>query len=171
MASLSGESLLLAGFALAHATWSVSDTADDELLCPLAIVEATGQRRLVRFEADTQEAAIESVKRVTAEFMRNGEAFAAAREGLWRPNGPESPAEDVLTVEFWAPGMDAPAATLQPFRRARDGHSFVLLAEPMLVLDGVIVPHEDARPALELLMEGVHSHAGVSPLWGGWQPS
>jgi hypothetical protein len=169
VASLSGESLRLAGFALAHATWSVSDTADHELLCPLAVVEATGQRRLVRFEADTQDAAIESAKRAMADFIKNGEAYASAREGLWRPDGPDSPSEDVLTVEFWAPGMDAPAATLQPFRRARDGHSFMLPVEPILVLDGVIVPHEDAWPAIELLMEGVHSHSAVSPLWAGWR--
>lgn len=40
MASLSAESSFLARFTLAHATWSVSDTAADELLCPLAIIES-----------------------------------------------------------------------------------------------------------------------------------
>jgi hypothetical protein len=41
----------------------------------------------------------------------------------------------------------------------------------MLVLGGQIVPHEAAWPALEILLEGVHSHSAVAPLWAEWQPS
>jgi len=41
----------LAGFTLAHAAWSLSDTDDGEPLCPLAVIEQhDGARRLVRFE-------------------------------------------------------------------------------------------------------------------------
>jgi hypothetical protein len=58
MADLSTDSLVLAGFALAHAAWSVSHTADDELLCPLAVVQDADDRRLMRFEAAAQEPAI-----------------------------------------------------------------------------------------------------------------
>jgi len=50
--------LLLAGFVLAHAAWSISDLPEGDLLVPLAVVEANGQRRLLRFEAETQDAAI-----------------------------------------------------------------------------------------------------------------
>ena len=46
--------MLLAGFVLAHAAWSVSDLPKGELLVPLAVVEKNGQRQLLRFEAQTQ---------------------------------------------------------------------------------------------------------------------
>ena len=42
--------LRLAGFALAHAAWSVED---GETLCTLAMVEVRGDRELVRYEADS----------------------------------------------------------------------------------------------------------------------
>ena len=46
--------VLLAGFVLAHAAWSVSDLPKGQLLVPLAVVETGGQRQLLRFEAQTQ---------------------------------------------------------------------------------------------------------------------
>ena len=42
--------LRLAGFALAHAAWSIED---GETLSTLAMVEVDGKRELVRYEADT----------------------------------------------------------------------------------------------------------------------
>ncbi len=167
---LPADSLLLAGFALAHAAWSVSDTTAEELLCPLALVETNGARRLVRFEAESQVAAIALLKQATTEFMGADDAFASVREGRWRSEDPKSEPEDVLTVEFWVTNMDGPAAVLQPFRRAHEDRPFVLLSAPMLVLGGRIVPHETAQPALEILLEGVHSHSAVAPLWAEWQP-
>lgn len=171
MSSLPNDSLLLAGFALAHAAWSVSDTTPEELLCPLALVESNGERRLVRFEAATQVAAIALLKQTTSELMEAGDSFASVREGLWRPANPDSEPEDVLTVEFWVRSMDGPAAVLQPFRRAQAASPFVLLCAPMLILHGQILSPDAARPALEILVEGVHSHAAVAPLWAEWQPS
>ena len=50
--------LLIVGFTLAHSAWSVSDLPEGELFVPLAIVESGGERKLLRFEAETQEAAI-----------------------------------------------------------------------------------------------------------------
>lgn len=43
--------LSLAGFAFAHAAWSVSDLSEGELLVPLALIEKSGERQLLRFEA------------------------------------------------------------------------------------------------------------------------
>lgn len=41
--------LALAGFVLAHAAWSLSDTDDDDLLCPLSVVErGDGECKLTR---------------------------------------------------------------------------------------------------------------------------
>ena len=166
MASLSVESLYLAGFTLAHAVWSVSDTAVDELLCPLAVVEEGNERRLLRFEAESQERAIEAGKRAMRERQSAGCSFAFAREGQWRPQGSE--AEDVLTVDFWASGMDAPQTVLQPFRRGDAPEEFRIAPRPLLVLEGRIIPDEDARSAIEVLLEGVQSHPTVATLWRTW---
>jgi len=54
--------VLLAGFVLAHAAWSVSDLPKGELLVPLAVVETGGKRQLLRFEAQTQEQSIAEAK-------------------------------------------------------------------------------------------------------------
>jgi hypothetical protein len=54
--------VLLAGFVLAHAAWSVSDLPKGQLLVPLAVVETGGQRQLLRFEAQTQEQSIAAGK-------------------------------------------------------------------------------------------------------------
>jgi hypothetical protein len=78
--------VLLAGFVLAHAAWSISDVPKGELLIPLAVVESAGQRQLIRFEAPTQEAAIAKGKATLAGQQAELDARAFAREGLM-PDG------------------------------------------------------------------------------------
>src|SRR4051812_395451 len=81
MTELPHTALALAGFALAHAAWSISDTEDGELLCPLAVVESKdGARRLMRFEADTQEEAIVAGKAAMRDATGDAAAWAFARE-------------------------------------------------------------------------------------------
>lgn len=55
--------LLIGGYALMHACYSVSDVPAGELLVPFVIFESEGRQEVVRFEADTQEAAVENAKR------------------------------------------------------------------------------------------------------------
>jgi len=74
--------ILLAGFVLAHSAWSVSDLSKGEFLVPLAIVEKTGQRQLLRFEAQTQEQAIAEGKAALAQRQGQLDAWAFGREGL-----------------------------------------------------------------------------------------
>ena len=167
MSSLSTAPFTLAGFTLAHAVWNVSDTAEDELLVPLAIVEREGQRQLLRFEADTQEAAIADGKATITQHADALDAWAFAREGSWRPTGPAGPPQDVLTVEFSGAGMDRPAVVLQPFARVRADTVFRLLGDPIFVIDGRIAndPRPDARDAL---MTGIRAHPTAGNLWAAW---
>jgi hypothetical protein len=148
--------------------WSVSDTAEDELLCPLAIIQHGPERRLLRFEAETQEEAIQAGKDAIPKWQTAGNVFAFAREGQWRPGGPHAEAEDVVTVEFWGPGMDAPERILQPFRRAGSDGAFGISQTPQLVIGDRIVQGEDARAIVEVVLEGVQSHSAVAPLWRTW---
>ena len=77
--------LLLAGFVLAHAAWSISDTPD--LLVPLAIVERGGKRQLNRFEASTQEEAIAHGKEAMTALSADADDWVFAREGLMDVKG------------------------------------------------------------------------------------
>src|SRR2546425_10308417 len=82
-----GSGLLLAGFVLAHAAWSVSDLPNGELLAPLAMVERGGHREITRFEAASQAAAIAEGRAAMAKLGTSVDAWAFAREGLIRENG------------------------------------------------------------------------------------
>jgi hypothetical protein len=161
--------LLIAGFALAHAAWSVSDLSETELLVPLAVVERSGQRHLARFEAATQEAAIARGKAAMA-ADNESEAWAFAREGTWRAKN-DAPSQDVLVVSFWARGMQRPASLVQPFRRAVDSaHPFQLIGAPwVLGADGHQLSDVQAEAARKLLLQGAMSHSAVAPLWATWQ--
>jgi len=110
--------ILLAGFVLAHAVWSVSDLPKSELLVPLAIVVEHGQRQLLRFEAPTQEQTIAEGKTTLANRQAELDAWAFGREGLM----PEGTGKvDVLTVDAWVKGMARPITFVQRFRPYSSG--------------------------------------------------
>jgi hypothetical protein len=81
--------VLLAGFAIAHAAWSVSDLPQGELLVPLAFVEKNGQRQLLRFEAKTQDQAIAEAKAALTQRQPELDAWAcvALRPDDWSRSG------------------------------------------------------------------------------------
>jgi hypothetical protein len=169
MTSLPQAGLSLAGFALAHAAWSLSDTEDGELLCPLAVVEARdGERRLLRFEADTQEQAIIAGKTAMREATGEAAAWAFAREGAWRKMGSER-AGDLLAIDFWATGMPSTATLTQPFNRATNGGRFRVGGVPTLVVGDTLLSTEVAIPSITAIMAGVKSHAAVAELWPTWR--
>jgi hypothetical protein len=169
MPSLSSDALYLAGFVLAHAAWSVSDLPEDELLCPLAIIERSGGRHLVRFEAPSQTEAITAARSALQLAIVRRETAAFAREGTWRPLETGQASDDVLTVEFYDETMDRPAMILQRFRRLSPTAQFRLVGDPALVLDGNLVEGGASRHAIEDLLLGVRSHPAVRDLWDSWQ--
>jgi hypothetical protein len=166
MVTLPGSGLLLAGFVLAHAAWSVSDLPKGELLTPLAMVERGGQRSMTRFEATSQEVAISQGKAAMAKLGKSPDAWAFAREGLIREHG--SPV-DVLTVDVWAKGMKAPASLIQRFEPFAAKGRFRLIGDPVFVVGGVLQPPSVAKPWLTTLMQGVHQHPKVAALWSTWK--
>jgi phosphopantetheinyl transferase (holo-ACP synthase) len=168
MTQLPPSGLSLAGFALAHAVWSLSDTEDEELLCPLAVVEThAGERKLTRFAAETQEAAIIAGKAAMREASAEAAAWAFAREAVWRKMGIEQTG-DVLAVDFWATGMPGAATIMQHFNRATNGSRFRISASPTLVFDGIRLSADVAAPSITAIMAGVHSHTAVAALWPTW---
>ena len=157
--------LALGGFTLAHATWSVSDLLDSELLCPLAIVERKGQRELLRFEAETQEEAISEGKRAMVE-EKDVEAWAFAREGALRQESGE--AQDVLVVDFWAEGLPNPLTVIQPFERYTKTGRFRLVGDLIIASNGQILDSASSCKVIEGIKAGIQEHSKVAELWHTW---
>jgi hypothetical protein len=162
------QGLLLAGFVLAHAAWNVSDLPKGELLVPLAVVERSGQRELVRFEADTQEEAISRGKAAMVTLGTTVDGWAFARDGLFRE---ASGTVDALSVDFWAKGMDAPATVVQRYEPYANAGRFRLIGDPVLVLGGKAQTPDQAKPLLAALLRGVEQHPKARALWADWKGS
>jgi hypothetical protein len=158
------ESLLtLAGFAFAHATWSVSDLPKGELLVPMAIVERSGQRQLLRFEAKSQELAISEGKAALAQHPEL-DAWAFVREGQLKDGGVYT---DVLTVEAKAHGMSESVVFVQRFRPFAEG-KFKLVGQPTVLIGGKALSQEESARLLKGLYAGVQSHARAAEHWLEW---
>ncbi len=169
MPDIPAAALLLAGFTLAHAAWSVSDTTPDELLTPLALIEANGERLLHRYEAPTQSEAIAHGKAEMLKLSRTADAWAFGREGALRVP-PQSPnTQDVLVVDFWAKGMAAPATLVQRFARATKQTGFRVVGKPRISIDGHELDSAAAEPLVKTIQQGIASHKKVGPLWPTWQ--
>jgi hypothetical protein len=155
----------LAGLALAHALWSIHDVDDPEdVLCPLAFVTDGRQRELLRFEAGSQEEAIDAAHARLSDDATLV-AWAFAREALMRtPTGPV----DVVLVEAWSEGMEEPVVFAQPFAPATRG-TFALVDASLVLVDGKPLPEEFATPVLERLRAGALSHDEAAAAWLEWQ--
>jgi hypothetical protein len=169
MTQLPQPGLSLAGFALAHAAWSISDTEDGEVLSPLAVIESReGERRLHRFEAETQEEAIIAGKSAVREATPDAAAWAFAREAAWRKMDSDDRSH-VLAIDFWAVGMPSAATIMQHFNRATNGGRFRIGGVPALVVNGMQLSASIAGPSITAIMAGVQSHAAVAALWLTWR--
>jgi hypothetical protein len=157
--------LLLAGFALAHAAWSVSDLPRGELLVPLAVVEKDGRRQLLRFEARTQEEAIAQAKAALAQRQPELDAWALAREGVMSKGTDKV---DVLSVDAWAKGMGQPITFVQEFIPYSSG-AFRVGGDALAIMDGRTLAGAEAARLVAKLYEGVRQHPKAGQLWQGWR--
>jgi hypothetical protein len=138
------------------------------LLCPLAIVEGLdGERRLLRFEAETQAEAVERGKAAVRDASSDAAMWAFARENLSRSLTTGAVA-DVLSVDFWARGMSAVTTLIQPFARRTHATGFKIQDGRALVVNGVILAPDEAASSLAAIDLGVRSHPRVSELWASW---
>jgi len=161
--AISETALLLAGFVLAHAAWSVSD--DPELLVPLAIVERSGQRELMRFEADTQSEAVAHGKDKMAALGNDVDDWAFAREGLANENGEKV---DVISLDIGVKGSTQRITLIQRFEPYAKRHHFRLLGEPGVLIDGRLQDPTKVKDILATVRRGVAQHSKAAALWDGW---
>jgi hypothetical protein len=157
--------VLLAGFVLGHAAWSVSDLPKGQLLVPLAIVEKDGQRQLLRFEAETQVQAITNGKTAVAKLRAEADAWAFAREGQFKDGDKYV---DIISVNAWAKGMAAPITFVRPFQPFASG-KFKVLGEPWVVIDGKVQSPAVSKQLISQLQRGIQSHSKAAEHWSEWQ--
>ena len=157
--------ILLAGFVLGHAAWSISDLPKGALLVPLAMVEKNGQRQLLRFEAQTQDQAIADGKTTLAKRQHEFDAWAFGREGLMQEARGKV---DVLTVDAWATGMTRPITFVQRFSPYSSG-AFRIKGDPIVVVDGKALEGAEAVQLVKRLYDGVRQHPKAGQLWQEWR--
>ena len=159
----------MAGEAVAHAAWSISDVAEGELLCVLAMVDrAAPPRELYRFEADTQETAISDAKAEMAivRGQTDVRSYGMVREGVLVV-GPSR--NDALTFDAWATGLSGPISGWHRFTPAWSPTGFTVLGDPGFAIDGKAVAGDELARLCTAFREGVSRHLKAGALWLTWQ--
>jgi hypothetical protein len=156
--------LVLAGFIFAHAAWSVSDLPKGTLLIPFAVVEKSGQRQLIRFEADSQEEAVARGKAMLDKHERDIDAWGFARENQILEGNAYV---DVLTIEAKQIGEGTSIVFVQRFQPFASG-KFKLLGQPTVIVRSQAVSPAEAKPLLAMLKKGIESHNRAYEHWPEW---
>jgi hypothetical protein len=153
-----------AGFVLMHCALIADNNRGGELVCPFAVVEADGERLVIEFEADTQEAAIDQGWASLGHWMSSANGWALGREGLYRPGD----GVDAMAVTVWVPGMATPATAIQKF--GRDGeHALYLIGSPELIVHGPATAQPVGDWERADLLKGIALHPH-GERWARWQP-
>ena len=156
--------VLVAGFALAHAAWSVSDLPAGDLLTPLAIVVRGEKRELLRFEGATQADAIAGGKGKLAQLKAEVASWAFAREGLFPIKGQKT---DVLVIDVWSKETPETVTFIQPYQPFSSGQ-FKVLGPALVAIDGKLLDGAESERLVAILYRGVLQHPKAGGLWHQW---
>ncbi len=162
---ISDDVLLFGGFALMHASYSISDVPAGELLVPFVIVESDGQQYVHRFESYTQEEAIANAKRYVDSIRESANLWAFARENAMRQDG--QPETDVISIDVGRPGIVSDISVVQPFHPNNGNNEFRLLPGALVAIDGMTADESDNHSHMNTVLEGVGYHPSAS-LWSLW---
>ena len=156
--------LHLAGFALAHAAWSIED---GEILCTLAAVAVDEKREFVRYEADSIPESAELADQHLRQRLASGGYAAVVTDGFATlGSGSRS---DALLVELLGSGGRSLGIVAQPYRPGRRlripfvgrRSKFAILGDPIISKD-IEVPN-----AREVLLESARTHFKAGPIVQG----
>jgi hypothetical protein len=158
--------LLIAGYVLAHAAYSVSDLQSGELLIPLAVTQTGEEQEVVRFEAETQEEAIANAKLELEKLKASVDIYAFAREGSMKlEDGKEI---DVITIDAWEKGLKHKVSVIQPYKPNNGNNEFKIMPGTMVVVDGETLEPEIENRFIEIVEEGITYHP-IGASWSGWK--
>lgn len=157
--------LLFTGFSLGHAAYSICDLEDPELLIPFALYEDEGKQAVHRFEAESQEEAINSADAFISKNVSAYNLLSFAREGAMSDeNGNKV---DVLCVKTWSKTCEAAISIIQPFIPFHVNKSFKLVGETIVQVNdqGLDNPSE----FIQIIEEGTSMHQAAGPLYESWR--
>ncbi|MBO9686835.1 MAG: hypothetical protein J7598_09500 [Mitsuaria chitosanitabida] len=164
--SIPKQAVEYAGFVLVHCAAIADSNRDGELICPFAVLTEADGRRVIDFESDTQQEAVEKGWASLVEARSSRVWWAFGREGLYRT--PDGKGTDVLTVSVWLPGMDHHYSLIQCFSRGSD-QSLYFIGEPQLLKHRTDQAEPVARWDHSALARGIASHPKGSR-WSEWRP-
>jgi hypothetical protein len=154
------------GMVLAHAAWIASDLEDGSLICPFAIIETAGERKVITFESDSQAESIERGKASFEEYRDKVGFWSFAREGLLSYVGGDQPKVDVLSVSAWKVGLEEPIILQQCFVPKATG-VFKLIGPLTISIYGMIPPEPTQTKLQVIALEGIKQHPH-GELWTTW---
>ena len=158
---------LFTGFGLAHAAYSISDLPEGDFLIPLMIVEHEGKREVIRFEAETQEEAIEQGKNKIEEVKGRVDLWIFAREGVVASSS--GGRVDVISIDGGS--IDSPSilTVVLPFQPYHIENEFKIFTPMIVTVEGEALSNQDQESCERLIEEGVLNHPTASSLWGTWK--
>ena len=163
---LSAGALKLAGFLMAHGLWSISEQSAADVYVPQALCEtASGERRLITFDAATQEQSLEDARSFMGSTAGQFAECAISRKSEVGLGDGQS--TSALVIELSSAGQEV--TVLQAFSPASGENGFRLLGDELL-LDprGTPLPRGDANAAIVSLREGAADHPGTARNWASW---
>jgi hypothetical protein len=160
------DELLFAGYALAHAAYSISDVEEGELLIPFALTEVDGKQNVIRFESESQADAIASGKEYVASMKGKSNLWALAREGTMKTHGEKD--IDVLVVSAGCYAFEESLEIVQPFRPNRGRDEFAILPHGVVAVGGEFDDDKQQDRLMAIVMQGVSYHPRAE-LWEIWQ--
>lgn len=151
------ELMRVAGFALAHAVWCVSD---NEVLIPFIIQQSDGERQLVRFTAERLEDGVAEARRRVAENPAGAASAVILFDGYATIDGDRN---DALVLEaFDHASGSQPFNIYQPYRPGQAGEGFAVLRTKFDFLEP---PPCQAKEVSEAFFSGLYGHEQGSRVW------
>jgi len=146
----------LAGFALAHAAWSV---CVGETLIPMALVDNGGDNRLIRIEGPAEKS-VPLARQRLLDMKPTPDRWILVYDGISNRGGHR---QDCLVVQPWDHSRSTLVRIVQEYDAKKPGQEFRIRIAPSLIdKDG----HEIGTPELRTwLKKGVMKHDKAAPLF------
>lgn len=162
MSALPRDLLVLAGQALAHAAWSISD--DPSLLVPMALVSGPEGVQLMRFEGEDARQVVERA----IEQLEGGTYPHWALAFEVRMGGDSGAIQVQGKSKDYASQLDL----IQPCQYYKPKSGFFRKEQPFLLLEPFWMMIDrvgtDDPVLREAVMQGVQWHPQAAPLWSTW---
>jgi len=133
-----------------------------KILAPFSICLKNGEPLTKFHTGKTQTDAIMLAKEELKLNQNKCDAWAFTREGVMEENGKNI---STVSVSGWSEGMESPVDFVQRFERTP---VYRLLGDPLVIVNGVVLGNEEAKPILATFEKGILSHEDAGPKWKSW---